>query len=251
MKKKFWSVVKEIVRNADIVFEVLDARMPKLTRNAELEKYARKHNKQLIFLINRSDIVSSSAIGAIKKEFSRFNYIFTSSKTSGWIDNVVGITKSKSKKDKPKVAFIGYPNTGKSSLINKLSKGGHTRTSPESGFTRGIQLIAGKGNLMLFDTPGIVPFEGKDEILLGLISGISPSKLKDPDVVAYKLIRIFMKTNPLALEKAYGIDTKQSPEDFLIEFGKKRNMLIKGGIVDERRAAIQLLNDWHKGKIRL
>ena len=60
-----------------------------------------------------------------------------------------------------------------------------------------------------------------------------------------------METNPLALEKAYNINTKQSPEDFLIEFGKKRNMLIKGGIVDERRAAIQLLNDWHKGKIML
>ncbi|MFH1642386.1 MAG: GTPase [Nanoarchaeota archaeon] len=251
MKQDFWSAVKKIVRDADIILEVLDARMPELTRNAEIEEYARQHNKQLIFLINKSDIVSSSAIAAIKKEFHGLHYVFTSSKTSGWIDYVLGITKSKSKKDKPKAAFIGYPNTGKSSLINKLSKGGNIGTSFESGFTKGVSLIAGKGGLMLFDTPGIVPFEGKDEVLLGLISGLSPSKLKDPDVVAFELIKIFMKTNPLALEKAYGVDIKQSPDDLLIEFGKKRNILIKGGIVDERRAAIQLLTDWHKGKIKL
>ena len=136
-------------------------------------------------------------------------------------------------------------------MINKLSKGGKASTSSESGFTKGLQLITGKGNLRLVDTPGVVPFQDRDEVMLGLVSGISPSKLKDPDIVAYKLVRIFIRANPFVLEKAYDIDTKLSPEDFLIELGKKRNMVIKGGIVDERRAAIQFLIDWHKGKIRL
>ena len=159
--------------------------------------------------------------------------------------------KSQTRAKNAKVAVIGYPNTGKSSLINRLSRNGKAPTSAESGFTKGLQLIRGKGNLQLFDTPGIVPFTDRDETKLGLVSGISPSKLEDPDIVAYDLIYIFMENNPSALEKAYGISAKLSPEDFLIELGKKRNMLMKHGLVDEKRAAVQLLNDWHKGKIKV
>lgn len=251
MKKNFWIVVKGLIEKADIVLEVLDARMPELTRNIKLEDCASRMNKPLILVVNKADIVSGTTIQNIRKQYHGLDCILVSSKMAKGIKDLIGVIKSKVKKEKIKVVIIGYPNTGKSTLINRLSKGGRAGVSPESGFTKGMQLIAGKANLLLIDTPGIVPFEGKDDILLGLISGISPSKLKDPDVVAYKLIRIFMKTNHLALEKAYGVDTKQSPKNFLIEFGKKRNMLIKGGIVDERRTAIQLLNDWHKGKIRL
>ena len=59
---------------------------------------------------------------------------------------------------------------------------------------------------MLMDTPGIVPFEDRDEIRLGLVSGISPSKLEDPDLVATKLINMFKKNNSLEFEKYYGVD---------------------------------------------
>ena len=147
--------------------------------------------------------------------------------------------------------MIGYPNTGKSTLINRLSKKGRAGTSSESGFTRGLQLITGKGNLTLFDTPGVVPYGDRDETRLGLMSGISPSKLKDPDLVAYKLIEIFRKNNPAALEKEYDIDPKLDSDEILCEIGKKKNMLLKKGIVDEKRAAVQLLIDWHKGKIKI
>jgi len=58
-------------------------------------------------------------------------------------------------KNKGKVAVIGYPNTGKSTLINKLSSGGKAKTSSESGFTKGKQLIAGKNGIMLMDTPAL------------------------------------------------------------------------------------------------
>ncbi|MCH8329387.1 MAG: 50S ribosome-binding GTPase [Nanoarchaeota archaeon] len=153
-------------------------------------------------------------------------------------------------KNKGKVAVIGYPNTGKSTLINKLSSGGRARTSSESGFTHGKQLIAGKG-FMLMDTPGIVPFADRDEVRLGLVSGISPSKLEDPDVVATKLIHIFKKNNPSEFSGYYGVDMSLDSYSILLEIGKKRHMLLKKGEIDERRAAISVLEDWHKGKIKL
>lgn len=251
MKKGFWIVVKDIIRKADVILEVLDARFPELTRIRKLEGYAYFFKKPVIYVVNKADLVSKTTLEKNIREFPGPDTVVISAKKLKGINGLIKKIKSKTKIEDVKVAVIGYPNTGKSSLINKLSSGGKARTSSESGFTKGLQLIAGKDNLRLFDTPGIVPFRDRDELRLGLVSGISPSKLKNPDIVAYKLVSIFMKNNPGVLEKAYGVDTKLNPEDFLIELGKKNYMLMKGGIVDERRAAIQFLNDFHKGKIKI
>ena len=104
---------------------------------------------------------------------------------------------------------------------------------------------------MLFDTPGVVPFADRDEIRLGLTSGISPEKLEDPEGVAYELINIFKENNPEALKREYNINPDQEPDEILVEIGKNNNMLVKKGIIDEKRAAIKLLFDWHKGRIKL
>ncbi len=251
MKQGFWILVKDIIRKADVVLEILDARMPDLTRNKRLEQYAALSGKRLILVLNKKDIISQTAIKNIEKNYSGQDYVLVSSKGHKGMSRFIGAIKSKAKRDVLKVAFIGYPNTGKSSLINLLSKGGKAKTSLESGLTRGVQLIAGKGGLRLIDTPGVVPYEGREEVLLGLTSAVSPDKLNDPEAVAYELLGIFKKGNPNALEREYGLDTDLDTEELLLEFGKKRGMLLKGGIVDERRAAIKLLTDWHNGKIRV
>lgn len=243
MKKGFWITVKDIIRKCDIVLEVLDARFPELTRIRTMEDYASFYKKKLILVINKADIVSETTRNKIRKQYP--DAIMISAKTAKGVNGLLKQLRN------AKVAIIGYPNTGKSCLINRLSIGGKARTSSESGFTRGMQLIAGKNNLRLFDTPGIVPFRERDEVRLGLVSGISPSKLNDPDIVAYKLIKLFMRMNPSSLKQVYGISDISSPEEFILEFGRKKNMLLKGGIIDERRAAIQFLIDWHNGKIRL
>ncbi|GAG26248.1 unnamed protein product, partial [marine sediment metagenome] len=175
MKHGFWIVAKKIVRNADVVLEVLDARFPNITRITRLEKMAKG---KLILVINKVDLVSKNTLDKVKTEFKNSKYVLVSSKNSENIWKLIKLIKNKGK-----VAVIGYPNTGKSTLINKLSSGGKARTSPESGFTHGKQLIAGKKGIMLMDTPGIVPFGDRDEVRLGLVSGISPSKLEDPDLV--------------------------------------------------------------------
>ena len=250
MRKGFWTVAKQIIKKADVVLEVLDARMPELTRNKQMEKHAARCRKPLILVINKGDLVSPTTKTYLRKRYQ--NHLLISSKLSKGINELVKMIKSRINRREIRVAVIGYPNTGKSSLINRLSKGGKVRTSSESGFTKGLQLIAGKDNLRLFDTPGVVPFEERDDVRLGLMSGISPSKLKDPEMVACELIKIFKENNPKALKRAYGVDPKDKiPDDFLVEFGRKKNMLKKKGEIDERRAAIQLLIDWHKGKIKL
>tara|TARA_Y100000310_G_scaffold345853_1_gene471424 strand:- start:8785 stop:9507 length:723 start_codon:yes stop_codon:yes gene_type:complete len=240
MRQGFWIIAKQIVRNADVVLEVLDARFPNITRITRLEKMAKE---KLILVINKIDLVSKKTVDKIKMEFKNSRYVLVSSTKSKNISELMKLMKGK-------VAVIGYPNTGKSTLINKLSSGGKARTSSESGFTHGKQLIAGKG-FMLMDTPGIIPFEDRDEVRLGLVSGISPSKLEDPDLVATKLIHIFKKNNPSEFFKYYGVDMALDSYSILLEIGKKRHMLLKKGEIDERRAAVSVLVDWHKGKIKL
>ncbi len=251
MKKGYWMVVRDIIKKCDIVLEILDARFPDLTRIWKLEQLASFYKKPVILVINKADIVSEAALERIEARYENCNYVIISAKFSNGVFNLIKKIKMSVKAENAKVAVIGYPNTGKSSLINRISKGGRAPTSPESGYTKGLQLISGKGHLMLFDTPGVVPFTHRDDVKLGLVSGISPSKLKEPDIVAYELINLFRRDNPSELEKAYGISEKLSPEEFIIELGKKGHMLMKHGIIDETRAAIKFLNDWHKGVIRL
>jgi ribosome biogenesis GTPase A len=247
MKQGYWTVVKRMVSKADVVLEILDARFPNLTRIKRLENLA---GKKLILVLNKADIVPEHILEKIKHEYRKRNYILISSKNSKGIHDLLMLIK-KSGKGRIKVVVIGYPNTGKSTLINRLSEKGRVGTSSESGFTRGVQFISGKRGIMLIDTPGIIPFEDRDEIRLGLVSGISPSKLKDPDLVAAKLIDIFKKNNPKILEKQYNIKMQDDPYEILSEIGKNRRMLLKKGTIDDRRAAITLLEDWHKGKIML
>ena len=245
MKQGFWTIAKNIVRNADVVLEVLDARFPNITRISRLEKLAKN---KIILIINKADLISDKTLEKIKNEYKNTNYVLISATTSGSIGNLIMLIKRLANKKKIKVAVIGYPNTGKSTLINRLSKGGRAGTSSESGFTKGMQIISGKGDIMLIDTPGIVPFESRDEVRLGLVSGISPSKLENPDLVATELICMFQKNNPSEFKEYYGVGMDKDSYEILLDIGKKRNMLLKKGIIDERRAAISLLEDWHKGK---
>ncbi len=251
MKKGFWTVVNDVMKKSDIIIEVLDARMPELTRIEKLEARAKNFGRKVILAINKSDIISSSAYKTIDSFYSNEDHILISCKKNNGILNLIKMIKNRIKKEEINVAVIGYPNTGKSSLINKLSKGGRAKTSSESGFTKGKQFITGKKGLRLVDTPGVVPFAERDELRLGLVSGVSPEKLDDPEAVAYELVKIINKNNHKVLSEVYGIDSELTEYETIEAIGAKNNMLRKGGIVDEKRAAIKFLYDWHKGKIKI
>jgi ribosome biogenesis GTPase A len=154
--------------------------------------------------------------------------------------------------DEVHVGVIGYPNVGKSSLINMLTGKGAARTSPKAGFTRGIQKVRLGEKLMLLDTPGVMSDEDAAASQLAhlkkhaMIGVRTYDSTKNPEFVVAQI----MGDNPGLFESHYRIEANGDSEILLEELGKKRSLLIKGGNVDLDRTARLVLKDWQSGKIR-
>jgi hypothetical protein len=165
---------------------------------------------------------------------------------------ILKLAKRKQSWEDIRVGVVGYPNTGKSSVINVLTGRSAAKISPIAGLTRGVQWIKGEGKIMFLDTPGVIPMYEKDETEQALMSVIDPNKLENPDLAAMKIIQLFLENNKKSLEKFY--DVKIETDDtfeILLKIGKRKNFLWKGGKVDEVRTALTIIRDWQRGNLLL
>jgi ribosome biogenesis GTPase A len=244
----YWPVVKKVLKDSTVVVVVGDARLPQLSLNKELKRRIRQYGKKSVLVFNKIDLLSNRALKNLKKNFKSALFV------SG-VKNI-GISKLKTelmiigKKEKVEeiyVGVVGYPNIGKSSIINALAKRARAKTSKKAGTTRGIQWIRA-GSLRVLDSPGVVPFDD-NEVKLGLLGAKNPEKMRNPEKVALAIISELRGVNEESLEEYYG--TKFGEEEVLITIGKVKGFLLKGGIVDERRTALFVIKDWFKGKLRV
>ncbi len=248
------SMIDNILEKADIILEILDSRFIEKTRNLDVENKAKKLGKIIIYVLNKSDLVD---INKLKKEVELEElkpYVFFSSKERKGSRDLKKLLKMSAKRlnlDEVSIGIIGYPNVGKSSLINFLTGRSSARTSPEAGYTKGIQKIKLSKGFYLIDTPGIIPPLEKASINQehlvkhSQIGAITWDKTKNPDLVVSKL----MEEYPDILEKHYKIQAKGDSEILIEKLGKKLNYLKKGNFVDEERVAKKILKDWQEGKI--
>jgi ribosome biogenesis GTPase A len=238
----FWRHVNTVIRNSDIILEVLDARMINETRNREIEEKVKKSGKILLYVVNKSDLCLKEEVEKTKKFLKPS--VFVSS-----IDHLgTTILKKKilelCKGEKTTVGVLGYPNVGKSSLINALSGKGAAKTSSESGYTKGLQKVRVDRRILLLDTPGVFPNMEKDNLKHSKTGSISSEKVKNPDTVVLNLIN----DNPDKFKKFYQVDGEEG-EEILENIGLKFNKLLKGNIVNIDSTSRMILRDWQKGKI--
>lgn len=250
---KYPDILKKVIQDSDIILEVLDARFIDENRNLEIEEEIRQHNKILIYVLNKSDLL-------LKAEKTNLSpSILVSCKNRKDIKKLRNLIKIFSKKIKKSpgqkffVGIIGYPNTGKSSLINLLIGRSSAGVGSEAGFTRAIQKLKLDENIFLLDSPGVIPEKKyshteKEKISKQTIAGgRSSSQVKDPEIVIAKLIEEY----PGILENFYNIKANGDSEILIEELGRKKGFLKKGSLVDEDRTARYILREWQTGEIKI
>jgi len=121
---------------------------------------------------------------------------------------------------------LGYPNVGKSSVINTLKRKKVATTSPKPGMTVGEKLVKLDENIFLIDTPGIITLEFPED--LALKGSWIPDKLEQPADVALKLIEKILTNKKDALEEAYKLKLPDEPMAAFEGIGRKLNYKISG-----------------------
>ena len=243
----FKSIVTDVIKKSDVLLEVLAARFIDETRNKKLEFVIKNKGKILIHVINKCDFADKGYLENAKKRFE--NCVFVSAKKRFGANLLIQRIKTlagKRKIKKPVVGVVGYPNVGKSSVINMLKGGGSARISPEAGFTKGMQYLRISKDILMIDTPGVIAKKMEGQQNLVLIGAENPSSIKDPDLAVINLIR----SNPELVEKAYGVEPKEDEEALIEDIALKLNLKRKGGLPDTERASRKILDDWVRGKIK-
>lgn len=236
----YWKHVNAVLREADIIIEVLDARQIDQSRNIEIENKVHQLGRQLLFVVNKCDLVPKEELEQKTKKLIPSVYISSTEKLGTTILRKKLLAMSKGKEII--VGVVGYPNVGKSSLINALSGRHAARTSPESSFTKGVQKIRVDSKIMLLDTPGVFPYREKDEAKMGKLGAIDYAKLKNPEVAALSLI----EEDKERIEQVYDVhadDAEEMLEKIAVKYGK----LVKKGLPDTEAAARIILKDWQIG----
>lgn len=248
----FWPVVENVLRNSDILILVLDARMPELSKNRQLEKKIVEQGKELIIVFNKIDLISKESLKELKNSYNNA-FCVSGTKNIGIkeLRRHLQIMAKKMKIENPRIGVVGYPNLGKSAIINALARRARAAVADMPGTTRGTQWIK-VSNFLILDSPGVIPYDDKSSKLL-LLGSKHPYKTNQPEKIAFQIIDMFLEKNKPALEKKYNIIVSEgmSNYDIFLEIGKKRGYLKKGAEVDETKTAISIIQDWQKGKVNL
>ncbi len=247
-----WRLLARTVNKADMVVEVLDIRDPVSTHSMKLEEMVTALGKRLIIVLNKSDLVPREVAEDWVYQFKSSGYdaFYVSATKRLGTRRLRGYIKAVANGQPFTLAVVGYPKTGKSSIINALKAKHSAQTSPvpgSYGYTRHVQLYKVEPGFYVIDTPGVIPIEGgwPDSI----IRGKSPEELQDPVPPAMALIEKILSYNPDAFLDAYGVDSRD-PLRILEEIAVKRGWrykLSKEPLIEE--AARTVIRDYHKAKI--
>ena len=253
--KRIYGELLKVIDASDVLCEILDARDPLGTRCSYLENFVKKNcpHKHIIYILNKCDLVPIYVTAAYIKHLSKYypTIAFHASITNPFgkpalfqiLRQFDALHKDKKNIS---VGFVGYPNVGKSSVINSLKKQKCCKAAPIPGETKVWQYIALTKRIYLIDCPGVVYEEGQSEMDRVLKNVVRAEKIEEPMIFIQGILD---RTNHDVLKKIYKIESWIDTEDFVKQCAKKYGKLVKGGEPDYKATAKIILLDWQRGKI--
>lgn len=254
--KRIWNEMYKVLDSSDVVIHVLDARDPLGTRCRSVEKYLREEapHKHLIFVLNKTDLVPTSVaarwVRILSKEvptLAMHASITNSFGKGSLIELLRQFAKLHSNRKQISVGMLGYPNVGKSSIINTLKSKKVANVAPIPGETKVWQYITLTRKIYLIDCPGVVPpsqnATPEDLLLRGVV------RVENVEHPAQYIPAVLAKVKTQHMEKTYGIKGWSSPTDFLELLARKGGRLYQGGEPDVDGVAKMVLADFMRGKI--
>ena len=238
-------LIKENLSLIDVVYEVIDSRIPYSSKIVDLDDIIK--NKPRILIFNKYDLCDKLETNKWVTYYKELGYkvVCTNLNDVNAVKDVLKIT-NKVDKRRTRILIVGVPNVGKSTLINRLVGKKATGVGNKPGVTKNVGWIRINENFELMDTPGILwPKFENDNVALNLASlrAIKEEVLPIGKVVIY-ILETLNKYYPNILKERYGIE--KMPEDVLDCFdiiGKKRGCLVKGGEIDYDKVCNVVMND--------
>ncbi len=256
--------IKSKLKLIDIVLEIRDARLPLTSGNPAMDEVL--GNKLKLIVLNKMELTTPQGKKAWEEYFKQNtqNYIFINALDKDSIQTILAKTETLfldsyyqqnpqgTPPAKINMMMVGLPNTGKSTLINRMSGRNAARTADKPGHTQSQQWIKIADKFELLDTPGIMPpkiHDEQDGLRLAVIHAIPSKIVSEEDSACYLAKYLIEQKNP-QFQKRYKLETLESDfQTILIEIGRKRGFLVKKGEVDFDRVYKTLLQDFREGEL--
>ena len=258
--------IKEKLDLIDIVYEVIDARMPKSSKIIDLDYLL--NNKPRILIVTKYDLCDKSVTDKFIRDYEKkYPVIKVDLKKNDQNvgKKIVDMTKeilveiNRKRQEKGlnnrsfRALVVGVPNVGKSTLINRLAGRNVTKTANMAGVTKSLSWIRLNKDIELLDTPGIL-WPKIDDLIVGYnLASLTSIKeeILDMEEISSYIIKFLYDNYPGILRDKYGI-TEIDVDDLTETYdliGKKRGALLKGGYVDYDKVYTIIINDLKEGKI--
>ena len=258
-------MIEENLKLVDAVCEILDARIPRSSRNPDIDRLA--GDKPRLVILNRIDLADPAVTARWRRHFEDkgLAILETDAKSGKGVKDFAPAVRrllkdklaefeAKGQVGRPlRVMILGIPNVGKSTFINKVAGRKAAIAGDKPGVTRGKQWISIDRGLDLLDTPGILwPRFDSQEVgeLLAITNAIRAEVLDKETLGANFMLRL-RALYPQALEERYKFspDPEANGFELLEAAAKKRGFLISRGEYDLERMANTLLSEYHEGKL--
>ena len=258
-------LINENIDKVDIVYEVIDSRMPYSSKIKDIDNFIK--NKQKILIMTKSDLCDKDETKKWIKYYEKkgYNVVLIDLEHNPNMKQLLSLTKQLMNKinekriskgmiaRKTRVLVVGIPNSGKSTLINRLVGKKAVNTGNKPGVTKELNWIRLNNDVELLDSPGILwPKLDEENVAYNLASltAIKEEILPIYNVAEYILTTLY-KYYPKILENRYKLT--EINEDIIVNLehiGKIRGCLVKGGQVDYEKAAYVVINDIKDGNIK-